>query len=801
MQINFLGARVPLVKRYTATSKEPYPNAYEFKSYTTEINSLQELFSHMLDHSQEGHCLLKGVLHKPLDYESRAGSTSPTDMTEMLCFDVDGMSSTSTPDEFMAKLGMSDVSYILQWSSSYGINGNWDLNAHIYVLCTSPVSPDFAKLFLKYHNLMTFKDDLELTKTNMALRWGLDVTTCQNDKLLYLADPVCTPPEINQFTGQRFTLVQKVRERCDITQASIPSAAELRALELKTINNLRISANLPERKDTKYRLKEYKGEAYLPDPDQAVVTGVKQERGFVYLNLNGGDSWGYFHPDDNPTFVYNFKGEPTYKTSELVPDYWQQITQARRQTIRQQHKSKLFLAFRDFRTADYFNGWYDQVTDEIVLHPAKSEKQLEHFLVNYGQPVPEAVPIWDVVYSPSEPRLDTVAKRINVFKPSMYMRLADEAKATGSLMPMPTPTIDKVLKHAVGESLYDHVFNWLAYIFQVRKPTRTAWVLHGVQGTGKGILMNYVLAPVFGESNVVQKRTEELEDKFNDYLERKLIVNVDEADIGESGRARVIMANLKNQITEPTISVRRMRQSSNEVPNYTSFIFSSNKRNPVVIESSDRRFNVGEYQAKKLELTDDEFDAIKLELGAFAHRLMAHAVSVSDVRTPMMNEAKKSMQMASKTSADVISDALNTADLSTLWDALPTSAKATLNLPLPMQLVATEYENLMADLVKTRRTKLSRDELYTIYEYNVGKIPITPIKFTTFLKHHDIVVRNMRVYGKQIKGYDVGVWENDEEWFKDRVAELNQREVVTPNKPTVNVIEGDKNVDRQSNTE
>jgi len=57
-----------------------------------------------------------------------------------------------------------------------------------------------------------------------------------------------------------------------------------------------------------------------------VITEMKVERGFVYFNLNGGDSWAYYHPENNPDYILNFKGEPAYLTKELLPDYWQQLT-------------------------------------------------------------------------------------------------------------------------------------------------------------------------------------------------------------------------------------------------------------------------------------------------------------------------------------------------------------------------------------------------------------------------------------------------------------------------------------------
>jgi hypothetical protein len=44
----------------------------------------------------------------------------------------------------------------------------------------------------------------------------------------------------------------------------------------------------------------------------------------------------------------------------------------------------------------------------------------------------------------------------------------------------------------------DHFLNWLAFILQHRDRTKTAWVLHGVPGTGKGLLTNDILRPIFG---------------------------------------------------------------------------------------------------------------------------------------------------------------------------------------------------------------------------------------------------------------------------------------------------------------
>lgn len=767
MKITFLEARMPLTKKFTATSKEPYPNAFEFKSHTQHTQSIDHFADLMKQHAQLGHCLLKGEIQKELEWESRAHSTNPHTPTPYICFDLDGMRSVPDVEAFMAKNGMADVSYVLQWSASYGIYNDFSLRAHINILLTDRASPSALKIYLKQLNLTQYQADLELTKTNVALKWGLDVTTCQNDKLIFITPPVCTPPTLNNFSGERITVIKKAKDFFNFNNVTLLSAEQIKNLEEAEINRLRRAQNLPERKTNQFKFKEFKGETYLPNPDTATVTGRKEERGFVYLNLNGGNSWGYFHPIDNPTFIFNFKGEPTYKTSELLPDYWASVQTAKRQAVQAAQQGKLFLAFRDFKTAEYYNGWFDESTDELVLNVAKNEKQLQDFLVNYGQPVPDAVPIWQIVYDPHAPTLDLATRSVNVFKPSAYMR---KARAHAKLVAAkPTPTIDKVVRHVVGDEMYDHWFNWTAYVFQRCTAPKTAWVAHGTHGTGKGVLVNEVLAKVFGASNVAQKRMEELEDKFNGYLENSLICVIDEAQISDSGRSKMIMANLKNQITEPVITIRRMRQSAYETTNRVGFIFNSNKPDPVVVEAGDRRFNVGMYQSNKIQITDREIWDIETELQDFAYRLQQHAVDVDAVRTPKVNEAKREMQMASRTSADAVADALLTGDLSVLWDALPTVDASMLDPATAIKL--QPYKQLVYELITSRRDRLTREELFIIFNYNVGNIASSPWRLTLYLKHHGLAVRDIRMGARVTKGIYVN-WINEESWFQERCAEI-----------------------------
>jgi hypothetical protein len=67
------------------------------------------------------------------------------------------------------------------------------------------------------------------------------------------------------------------------------------------------------------------GGRLLANPEPATVTGVRRARGFVYLNLNGGDSWGYYYPASNPEILYSFKGEPPVRLADIAPGLWERV--------------------------------------------------------------------------------------------------------------------------------------------------------------------------------------------------------------------------------------------------------------------------------------------------------------------------------------------------------------------------------------------------------------------------------------------------------------------------------------------
>ena len=762
MNVVFLEAAVPLTKTYTQRNgeliKTPYPFVWEFTSHTETITSLAQFETALKKHAALGHCLLKGTIHKPLIRESRAGSTVTSDMTEFLVLDLDGLDMPSI-EAFMAAMGLGDVSYIIQWSASYGLS-NKLLRAHMIVMLDKPYAAPLIKQWLiqKNHAVPELDKAMTLTKTGNSISWPLDTSACQNDKLIYIAPPVLKGIKDPCAKTQRIQLIVKPQKTLSLGGAAINSTDTNRALTIKRISQLRDNAGLPKRKFT---YKMHGTTEVMAKPDVCTITEMKTERGFVYFNLNGGDSWAYYHPENNSDLIYSFKGEPAYLTKELLPDYWAQLHANVNNTVTSQ--GLMHLAFTDRATSAYWRGTYDTTKDKLDLYLAKSETQLRHFAKQVGAPLGDFIPEWDITFNSADnTRVDSVNRTINQFVPTVYM-----------LTP-PKPVreipkiISKIMSHALGNdaAVVDHFVNWLAFILQKRDRSKTAWVLHGVPGTGKGLLTSDILRPIFGEAQTSARRMEELNEHYNHFMRNSFLVFVDEVQTKSLQNERGVMAKLKNFITEEMVPIRQMYANAVEARNYTNWMFLSNMSDPVSIDKDDRRFNVGKYQPAKLAITDKEIAQIPKELQAFHDYLMTYPMDPDRARTVLQTDDRSTMISISEASIDTVASALLEGNFGFFMDQLPTDENYALD-----RKNANIVENYRAVLKKIMdRTvpqigtcSIGREELRVLFDYTVGDMPNTPNKFTSRLKHHRVHITAVWVDGKTVNGLKTQ-WKDTKKW-------------------------------------
>ena len=768
MLIHFLGASVPLTKSFAleksgAITKDAYPLVEAVSSYDEDITTAAEFYAAIKQHAAQGHCLLKGLLSRPLTKESRRGTTKTDDASSWICLDFDRHESPSI-DDSLSRLGLGDVSYVLQYSASQGMpDTEGTLSAHVFMLLTKPVSAPDLKAWLMDINLKYLRDDIHLSRSKMMLSWPLDITTCQNDKLLYIAPP--------GFRGMKDPLSTRI-ELCPKKIPAMPvdriGGAHINALKLaerKLLNELRKGEDLPSR----LAKTSWVGTCEVQNkPDVCSVTGIRESGDYIRLNINGGDSWAYWHHRDNFDLIHDFKSDVWYRTKELLPGYHQELTEklqalSATPTI----DGDLILAFRDLKTAEYYNGLWNPEQNTLELYRAKNETQLDHWMRSHGRILGEFIPIWDIQYDVrGNWVVDADNHKINLFVPTEYMYL--EPKDNNKF-----PTILGIIEHMLGckhgkeedDKLVAHFLNWFACIFQRKHKPLTAWVTHGIEGTGKGFFINKIVMKLLGGKNAMSVTVSNLEDQFNGWLEGKLLAFIDEVDVDDFKDKGKITAKLRNYITEPTMALRRMRQQTIDVPNHVSFIFSSNRPQPVYIPETDRRYNVGNFQGSKLARPDD--DAVSAELEAFAQFLLAHKADVKQANDVMHTEARDRIAKLSVTSIVESCNAVKNGDLDALWSSMPDerlileSGIVNANT-VNAQMYATLIRRLAKDALMNSNARLSRDELLIIMQYNVGNMPQNPYKFTSLLRHNGIETRQMRINGMKSYGIDVDWKINDE---------------------------------------
>jgi putative DNA primase/helicase len=181
---------------------------------------------------------------------------------------------------------------------------------------------------------------------------------------------------------------------------------------------------------------------------------------------------------------------------------------------------------------------------------------------------------------------------------------------------------------------------WMAYPIQhPGAKMKTAVIMHGPQGTGKNLFFEAVLSIYGNYGQLVDQ--DAIEDKYNDYLSRKLMLVADEVV------ARQEMFHAKNKlkglVTSDWIRINPKFVASYRERNHVNLVFLSNEVQPMALERDDRRYAViwtpGKWQA-------DLYNAVLTEIreGGVAalhdHLLGVDLKDFGPATLPPMTDAK-----------------------------------------------------------------------------------------------------------------------------------------------------------------
>jgi hypothetical protein len=707
MQLTFLsGAGARLAKKFTKDGVTSYPLVKNVSSFTEEVDTIEKFYTALQNHAAEGHCLLKGQTTEPLINQSRRGMVDKNEPTGFLVLDFDGVEPghdfkmPTTYDEdallqiseyLISKLPeeFHEVSYIAQASSSFGRSTSEKISIHLFFLLEAYIHPKLLKTVVTGLNFCSdyWCTRTELSATGTALRFPVDRTITDNSRLIYIAPPIFTGGCEDPCNGwDRFALRCKRNPKLDLESAVRSSNPERIATRVRDrIRDIRRDSGLRNRKEVTRSVRV--GEEHVTvvtNPDRLRMVVASDEGEFVRYNVNDGDSAAYWVHKHSPDIVYNFKGEPNFSFSAADPDGYEAHIEQFSVDIDNKDEGRTPVMFVDEDTGKYWFGRYNHAERRMDYLTQMPKSTLADFAVNEGMLMPDNVPVWSYRFEPfNDTVIDFKRKFLNKYVAPDHLRepvaLPDDARAIQNGFASPVlesycPTIHKILYSVCGCGVteLEYFVNWLAYVVQNRSKTFTAWVFHGMPGTGKGLLYNQILSPLLGEEYTHMKRQQDVEEKFNAWLEHSLMFVVDEFRVENSirGQQNALVNKLKNMITETKGTIRGMGMDQVERPLYANMMFFSNDRDAVRIQEGDRRFNVAPRQETQIAHRYPELfknnkviEGCREELPLFAAFLLDFEVDDYSVRNTLENEAKEKMRVAAFTAADEFVAAVNHGNL------------------------------------------------------------------------------------------------------------------------------------------
>ncbi|MCX6074910.1 MAG: DUF5906 domain-containing protein [Campylobacterales bacterium] len=246
------------------------------------------------------------------------------------------------------------------------------------------------------------------------------------------------------------------------------------------------------------------------------------------------------------------------------------------------------------------------------------------------------------------------------WKPTTFM----SANPSDTMPPNIKMLLERLTNHKPDQ--YQWVINWMAGFFQTRKRSQCALVLKGDQGSGKGILFEHIITPLFGEEYSIIVDDDRLQSNFKNWMSGQLFYNLNE--ISHDVKSRKSSKNfLKQLVTDTKVQAEQKYKDSGAIEIFGQVLVTSNELAPLEIETSDRRYTI--MQTDKALKSDNINTAklignIKNELMAFASFLKGVSVDWKLFNTAMDTKEKRAVVNATTDKVVLLGNAIKTCDAS-----------------------------------------------------------------------------------------------------------------------------------------
>ena len=232
------------------------------------------------------------------------------------------------------------------------------------------------------------------------------------------------------------------------------------------------------------------------------------------------------------------------------------------------------------------------------------------------------------------------------------------------------PSLIKLLRHirTVWASDNDEYYNYIMYWLKMtlkhpEKKLDKALVIFGNEGTGKNLIIEFIMRYVIGDKLVYQADDlESFAGKFNSFLEgRKLVI------IGEiSSKTSDFHCNwgrVKNRISNPTINIERKGKEPKSINDFSNLILFSNHTSGIKISAGDRRFPCfwsSDYYKGNTAYFNEMFskDVFNQDIGNlfYTYMLLSDDIKEVDLRQIPETDLRKDIQDVNKNTGESFID-------------------------------------------------------------------------------------------------------------------------------------------------
>lgn len=220
-------------------------------------------------------------------------------------------------------------------------------------------------------------------------------------------------------------------------------------------------------------------------------------------------------------------------------------------------------------------------------------------------------------------------KYVNLWIPGKDYLKIHELAETMNVMEIPQaiaiikdrlPSMYFYLCQMTQKGSLEYFVNWLINLAKFQTMS-TIPVVTSVQGTGKGVFVEYVLEYYLNHEYVNTVKSEKMSSNFNSFMEKSSLIVLDEGDFSRSHE----VDNLKLLSGNPYIQIEKKGVDSQKMKKQFNIIMMTNGETPAVHPSNDRRFTyfrcdvtlLDAIQPLGYEFIDDFIESLKFEVQEF----------------------------------------------------------------------------------------------------------------------------------------------------------------------------------------